>query len=168
MSGADTTPKSDTLELTCSEAREVIDHQIDTMNDLDDKAMWTLRLIVLVFGLVMTGVSVAVRADVSDLGRFVNPLTQAGFFCLTVSAGLSVIVYSSGTLTVGPGPADINQLLQRGYERPNWRRRLLEGYQKWMRTNQTNIRRDATLLAVCQAFLVVGMVTFFYGVVSRL
>lgn len=168
MSGVDALPGTETLEFTCSEAREVTDHQIATMNDLDDKAMWTLRLIVLVLGLVMTGLSVAIRADLPMLGRFVNQFTGAGFFFLVVSATLSVVVYSSGKLTAGPGPDDIELLLHEGYERPEWQRLVLTGYRDWMRTNQTSIRRDATVLALCQTFLVVGMVSFFLGVVTYL
>lgn len=166
MSGIDTTPRSDTLELTCSEAREVIDHQIDTMNDLDDKAMWTLRLIVLFLGVFMTGLSVAVRAN-ADLARFMNPMTITGFVSLGVSAVLSVIVYSSGTLTAGPGPGAIEKLLHQNYGEP-WRYRLLTGYRNWMEKNEASIRRDATVLAFCQAYLVAGILIFFFGVVINL
>ena len=45
-------------EVTYQEARTVIDHQIDTLSDIDDKALRTVRLIVVLVGVLATAIEV--------------------------------------------------------------------------------------------------------------
>lgn len=67
------------LRTAHTEARTVLDHQIELLNDSDDKAMRTVRITLLIIGLI---VSIASVVDVSGL------LPDITVFGLNVIAGL--------------------------------------------------------------------------------
>lgn len=159
-------PDPETLEFLCGEAREVVDNQIDTLSDLDDKAMWTLRMIVLVFGLLLTALSLAVRADVDRLGRFVNLFTTTGVVALLGGLLASVVAYSHTQFKAGPSSRDIRALLYRNVDGGRYRESLLLGYRDWIRHNRDSIERDSTLLFVCQVLLIVGIAFLAVGILT--
>lgn len=159
-------PDPDTLEFLCGEAREVLDSQIDTLSDIDDKAMWTLRMIVLVFGLLLTALSLAVRTEVNSLGRFANPFTVLGIGALIGGLLSSVIAYSHTRFKPGPSSRDIKNLLERELDESRYRASVLRSYQLWILHNRSSIERDSTLLFLCQMFLIVGITSLAVGIIA--
>lgn len=161
-------PDPDTLEFLCGEAREVVDNQVDTLSDIDDKAMWTLRIIVLVFGLLLTALTIAVRAEVDTLARFVNPFTVFGTGALVLGLLTSVVAYSHTRFKPGPSSRDIKELLERDLDRGRYRESVLRSYQHWILHNRHSIERDSTLLFLCQMLLVVGIASLAAGIIANI
>lgn len=161
-------PDHGSLRYTCEEARQVVNHQIATLSDIDDKAMWTLRLIVLIFGLLLTATSLAIRADVSNVSRFQNTFTVVGVGALSGSLLFSIVAYTDTKFKAGPSADDINELLIRNYGSIDWRIEMLDAYRQWIEKNNTAIRRDAWLLIGCQLLLLVGIASLMYGIVGYL
>lgn len=158
----------DSLRVTSEEARQVVDHQITTLSDIDDKAMWTLRLIVFLFGLLLTATSLAIRAEVNDLSRFRNVFTNSGVMFLTGSLLFAIVAYTDSRFKAGPSARDIDQLLFYRYGLQSWRVELLKAYRKWINENNSSIRRDALLLTMCQVLLLGGIGSIMYGIVTNL
>lgn len=163
---SDDVPDPDTTEFLCGEAREVVDTQIDTLGDLDDKAMWTLRMIVLVFGLLLTAASLAVRAGV-ELDQYVNPFTATGVAALLGGLLASVGAYSHTQFKAGPSSRDIRTLLSRDVAEDGYRESVLLGYRDWISHNRDSIERDSTLLFVCQLLLIVGIALLAAGILTN-
>ena len=49
--------------VTYQEARTVIDHQIDTLSDIDDKALRTVRLTIVLVGVLATAIELNVNPE---------------------------------------------------------------------------------------------------------
>ena len=55
------------LRLTQKETRAVLDHQIQTFNDIDDKAARTSPLDAILLGLILTAASFLAQSDTFDV-----------------------------------------------------------------------------------------------------
>lgn len=161
-------PDPDTLEFLCGEAREVVDSQIGVLSDLDDKAMWTLRMSVLVFGLLLTALSLAVRAEVGDLERFVNLFTVLGVGALLNGMLFSVVAYTHTEFKPGPSGRDVRNLLEQDLEVGRYRESVLRSYEHWIRHNRHSIERDSTLLFLCQVLFIGGITLLATGIIANL
>lgn len=55
------------LRSACEESRLVLDHQLDVLGEIDDKAIWSVRTAVIVLGLVISAVSFADGSSIRTL-----------------------------------------------------------------------------------------------------
>lgn len=165
-----------TLRTAYDDGRAVLDHQLDTAGDIDDKAAHTLRILLLIFGLIATGISVAVRGAIESspetqahvMVAFLNVLTVLGVVGLFASMGFAIWAYSNTEMISGMrGERTWTHLRDRPTERKlllSW----LERYRYWTLSNELSISRDATILFVCHLLLYVSIMLFVVGVVSGL
>lgn len=146
-----------TLRSACGESRAVLDHEIDILNDIDDKAVWTVRTAVLVVGLVVSAASITGNRGLS----LPTPVK--------VSAGLGVSVLLgamvSGVMTYAisaPEPGISAQyraaVLDGTIPEAQWRRELLDGYDRWIAQMQDVNEKNGYYLFVTQTLLLLGVV----------
>ncbi|QZP36300.1 hypothetical protein [Halobaculum magnesiiphilum] len=153
----------ETLRLLHTDARSVLDHQLAILGDIDDKAARTVRLTVLVLAAVISAPSVIDNPD-----QYVNQYTVWGGLSLVLSVVLGVITYSSSSPELGPGPSDIERVLDRRFIELEWLVIVLDNYEDWIdRTGRVN-RVNGWLLALTQAALAVGLGLFVIGVAQTL
>lgn len=163
-----------TLRAAYSDGRAVLDHQLETASEIDDKAAHTLRILLLIFGLIATGVSVAVRGAIESTPEtqvrvtiaFLNVITVIGVVGLLSSMAFAIWAYSNTEMISGMKGERTWTLLR---DRPTEQQLLLswlEKYRYWTLLNEFSIARDATILFVCHLLLYVGIVLFVLGVVS--
>jgi hypothetical protein len=139
-------------EVAYDEARSVIDAQNNTMVDIDDKAMRTVRLNTILLGLLVTGVQLA-----SNMFHLL--LLKAAFTFLVMSTVSGVITYNESNLYVGPSGEYIENLSTDDYPDPPWYEDVLETMAGMVAENYDDIRRNSHWLTATQASLVLGVIS---------
>lgn len=164
-------PGRDVLAVSRVEARETIDHQLATIDDIDSKAIRILRVNALLAGLVLTGASVVVRSGVgASEADVLNSYLVSGVGFLLLSTALAAVTYTSSDVRPGLAATDLRTILEEEYPDEQVWRGLLESYADWIEFNyETNVRNaplvSATiaLLVWALGFVAVGVVAAFRG-----
>ncbi|MFC4247664.1 hypothetical protein ACFOZ7_11900 [Natribaculum luteum] len=138
-------------EIAYTEARAVIDSQNNTMTDIDDKAMRTVRLNTVLLGLLVTGLQFA-----PDM--FYTTVLQAAFALLILSTLCGVITYNESNLYVGPRGEYIEVLAEDDFSDSPWEEDLLQTMAGMIAENYDDIRWNSRLLTATQATLVLGII----------
>lgn len=141
-------------EITYQEARSVLEAQQTIISDLDDKAMRTVRMTVLLVGIVVS---------VVELGDITISRTPAyiGGISLLLSVLSGMITYSESDLYLGVGSEYLLQLKNESFEDDedvSWEDHLLVQYSGWIEENARDIRWNGVLLQVTQILLAIGLV----------
>lgn len=153
------------LRITRVEARGALDHQIDALEDIDDKAAQTLRLNVLLFGVVLTLASMLASNDATPtIGRMANGLVVIGVVVSAVSMATSTWVYTSTSYSAGTGPSDLRAFLSKKPSKDEWLTTLLYSYAAWMERNARLNRRDGLVQFVSHVCLFLSIVYYVVGV----
>lgn len=141
------------------ETRAVLESQIETLDDIDDKAARTVRITALLVGAVFGAVSFG---DASSL--VVNQYTWWGGVSLVVTVVLGMTTYSQSSPYVGPKPDDLRRLSRATDSSEQLVERLLsDGYQGWVEYNGSLNRIDSYFLALTQWALATSLVLFGAG-----
>ncbi len=156
--GGATAPDIPTLEVATTEAQRTLETQLQTLTDIDGKAISLLQFTTGLLGLVVSALSLA-GSDV--LPGAANPYFGAGVGALvaaTVSAGV--------TYTASPRIAGIDA---RGLDRATdaseraFRVALVRSYADWVRFNATANARAAFRITVSVLLVVVGALCLALG-----
>lgn len=155
------------LRATQEEARTVLDHQIQTFEDLDDKAAKTSRLNALLLGLLLTAGSFVSEAEPFDTTPYFNTLTGIGVLLLVASFVFSIATYTTTDVQTGVGSSDIRRLIERRYSEREWLVVVLRSEATWMDENERKREWNTTLLTTSHAALLLGVacVAFGFGIV---
>lgn len=121
----------ETLEKTCEEARTALDHQIDLLRDMDDKAMRSVRITLLTLGIFLSA-----SAFPGSL-RFFNLITISGVGSLVISILFGLITYSASEPSFGIGKSYAEEIRTTAYtEEEGWKcslRGTRNGVERWTR-----------------------------------
>jgi len=147
------------LRTTHEEARNVLDHQIDILNDIDSKATKTVRITAIILGLIVSAPSV-----IENPNGFVNPFTKWGVVGLVLSITLGMFTYSTSSPDLGPSPNDISRLLDNKYREDEWLVILLDSYEDWIDRTQRVNRFNGVFLALTQLSLITSLALLAWGV----
>lgn len=109
---------NDRRQITYEEARTVINAQNDTMTDIDNKAMRTVRLTIVIIGLLISAVQFAP-------GTFDERLMGYGVGILATSGIVGIITYNESNLFVGPDGEYVEQLATNDFDDGEWDHDLL-------------------------------------------
>jgi hypothetical protein len=146
------------LETTYENARSVLEAQRETVSDIDEKAMRTVRLTVLLGG----GFASAYGITGISLDGFWALL---GSTFLVASLVSGVLTYEETSLYLGPDEAYLGQLVSDDFREVPWHRDLIETYAAWIGENRTQVRSNARYLFVTQSFLACGVVALSLAIV---
>lgn len=138
-------------EVTYQEARTVIDHQIDTLSDIDDKALRTVRLTVVLVGVLATAIELNVVQNLDDT------LLVVGGGMLFLSMLIGMTTYGESNLYLGPNKSYINTLAASDFDDETWDEDLLTTMGEWIEDNYDEISWNARLLTYTQAALLMGL-----------
>lgn len=154
----------ESLRLAHREARTVLDHQIQTFADIDDKAAKTFRLDVILIGLLLTAGTFLTRADSLSVDPYINLLTVVSVFSLIASFVIAILTCSITGIETGVGPADVDRLIEHRYTETEWLILLLLGHAGWIAANERQNRAGARYLMMSHGALIVGVLCAFLGV----
>lgn len=149
---------------TQDEARAVLDHQIETFRNVDDKAARTFRLDAILLGLVLTAVSFATRADNVQIEPFVNWESITGIALIIISFIFAVITYTTTNIQTGIGSSDIRRFVDGNYTEEEWLSLLLRSEAAWMEWNEKMQTENGTYLTISHASLILGVVGIAAGI----
>lgn len=152
------------LQTTQSEVRDVLDHQIQTFNDVDNKAARTFRLNAILLGLLVTAASFVAQADIVNFGSVINEWTLGGVVLLTLSFIFAVLTYTKSNIETGVGPNDIERLIVEQYSEKEWLILLLRSEAEWMRKNDRRQTINGILLSISHGALILGIIALFVGI----
>ena len=138
-------------EVTYQEARTVIDHQIATLSDIDDKALRTVRLTVVLIGALATAIELDVVQNLNDT------LLIDGGGMLFLSMLIGMMTYGESDLYLGPNKSYINTLADNDFDDETWDEDLLTTMGEWIEDNYNEISWNARLLTYTQAALLMGL-----------
>lgn len=146
------------LEVAYFEARAVLDAQRETLADIDEKALGTVRITVLIFG-------AAVSVGNLEPGAL-NPLsaTVGGGFLL-LSVGFGVLTYNESDIYLGVGDEYVSRLATGDFDDVCWECDLARTYGGFVSASADEIDANARLLLAEQLSLVVGLLWLSVAVV---
>lgn len=146
-------------ELLHDEARTVLEHQLETLDDIDDKAARTVRITALLVGAVFGAISFG---DASSL--IVNQFTWWGSASLLLAVALGMTTYSQSSPYFGPKPSDWTTVLEESDSvRGDVRLLVDEGYRGWINANSKINRLDSYFLLLTQWSIATSLILFGTG-----
>jgi hypothetical protein len=148
-------------EVIHREARTAIEAQQATLDDIDDKAMRTVRITVLILGVFASAIRLA-ALNVEDVN---NLAAAAGGISLVLSVVAGVFTYTQSSLAVAPDREYIDQLSAGRFTDETWDENLIETLGEWIEENTAIISFNATTLLVTQILFVLGVVLVLASVV---
>lgn len=158
------------LKSAAEDTREYLNLQNQAMNQMESDARATIRLTLLIFGLLLTAGSVffsspaEVDRQFARLKPFINEAFIAGFFA-TVGSTLTAFSASVTSKKIGGLSGDsIREILEGDLSELEFRERLLKGHRNWMRQNFVQNRRDANFLRLSNIFLASGLIYFLLAI----
>lgn len=164
MNGSPRRHDVEALRRTADEARSVLDHQIRTFNDVDNKAAGTFRIEAILLGLLLTAASFATRSDTITLSDHVNEFSIVGVILLELSFVLAITVYTTTKVQTGLGPSSIQRLIDTKYDEREWLILLLRSSKEWMQFNQRQQTINGGLLTLSHVALILAIVSITIGV----
>lgn len=141
----------DRQEIVYLESRAVIDAQNETMSDIDEKAMRTVRLNTIILGIALTGFQLAPKTF-REIGL------RVAFGFLVVSTILGMITYNESNLYVGPRGDFIEDLAISTAGVCTWHEDVLVTMAGMIAENYDTIRRNEHWLTATQATLCLGII----------
>lgn len=148
----------ETPQVQREEAKDVLEQQNEKLRDIDDKALRTVRITVLLLGALLSTLKL-LGGEASPI----NTYTVFGSWLLVLSVVSGVLTYSVSGPYFGPGAKYIDRVLGRSPSRDDWEATLLRGYADWMEEMKELNGANARLLLLTQALLVAGVVLVTYG-----
>lgn len=139
------------LKTTHAEAREVLNHQLDDISDIDNKAMYTVRVIVVFLGIVVAAFQIGGT-------NIFNPyLMWPGFLALAISMSVGIITYSASTLRLGPNREYLRGLADGDVDANRWDIDLIYRMGDWVSDNHDDLQTNRDLLTITQSTLILGV-----------
>lgn len=156
-------PSEEAKQTVREEARHVISEQLQTLRDIDQKAMATARIIGLVLGLIASAASLA-----DQPGDAVNRITIVGGVFLLASLCASVLTYSVDMPSYGLGPGYFDSKFGEFGTDEEVSEDLLDRYADWIDDNSEAISTNGTYLIVAQSLFLAGLLLIAVGAYSIL
>ena len=126
-------------------------YQIDTLSDIDDKALRTVRLTVVLVGVLATAIELDVVQNLNDT------LLIVGGGILFLSMLIGMMTYGESDLYLGPNRSYINTLADNDFDDKTWDEDLLTTMGEGIEDNYNEISWNARLLTYTQAALLTGL-----------
>lgn len=162
--GTSDEPDIEALRAAREEARETLDGQLSTLDDIDAKALSVFRLNVTLVGVLLSALSVAAASDVAATAALVDPVVGTGVALFVLSAATAGLTYTTAGRQVGAGPAGLEDAPDRS-ERAFlvW---LVDSYADWIRYNERTNVRKALLATLSVLGTVAGVLVFGVGILA--
>lgn len=149
---------TEALENAVEESRREYDKKVETMEEIDDKAMRSVRTAVILLGLVVSAVSVAGPGAVGEVAVLPVLVGALGVVALTVSIIYGIGTYSATQYPTGIGPMHRNDVITGGYSHDEWFLSMLDEYDDWSMEIADEVSKNLGYLEVVQFSLSVGVI----------
>lgn len=145
------------LHLTREESRAVLDRKLKALDEINTKAMHTVRTAVVLLGLVISTLALLRRSDPTGFTGAPAIVAGSGTLCLLLAIGTGLVTYSIAGVPDGVSQSYRDEVREGGYDEVNWLLVLLGGYDQWVDgANEAKKRKERHLLWT-QLLLAVGL-----------
>ncbi|WP_128477328.1 hypothetical protein [Halorussus pelagicus] len=158
-------PSIAVLENVTEESEKSLEYQLETLADIDDKAIRVYRANILFLSIVIGVVSIAVKNEPTSVAHLINMNSVAGVLLLLGSLSTGAITYRASDMQAGIGPEEIKQVLRD--EHDEWKSRclVLSKYQQYLDKNDDVLQTNAkwityTTVLTIDAFAYVALGVF--------
>lgn len=156
--------ETETLKRLSDEGRITLNHQIDSLNDIDSKAISVLRVNVVLLGLLLTAASLIADSQQVALQDFANNYTFFGVLALLASSAVAAVTYTASDLEVGIEADRIEDVIDSDLSEREFELAVAQSQIFWIRfNNRTNVI-NAPLITATNILLVVSLVHLALGV----
>ncbi|MBX0324744.1 hypothetical protein EGH21_17095 [Halomicroarcula sp. F13] len=136
--------------ITYEQGQEVLRAQKEDIDDIDDKALRTVRVTALLLGVGATGVRVISISDIN------NYLAVASLSTFLLSLFFGVVVYDESNEVIGPTSNYLGRMSRYEVDEP-WEKDFFHQLEGWIEDNQEIVEKNAYLLRACEIFFVTGL-----------
>jgi len=153
------TSATEALANAVEESRREYDKKVETMEEIDDEAMRSVRTAVILVGLVVSAVSVGGPSAVGEVTVLPIFTGSVGVVALTTANVSGIGVYSVTEYPTGIGSTHRTEVITGGYGTDEWAVILLDNYDEWSRIVTEEVERTARYFEVVQFVLSLGVVS---------
>lgn len=145
------------LYLTREESRAVLDRKLKVLDEINTKAMHTVRTAVVFLGVVVSALALLRGSGRTPFGAVPAFLIGASALCLLVAIGTGIATYSMSGVPDGISRSYRDDVREGGYNEVNWLLVLLGGYDRWIVGVTRTKQRKERLLLRTQLSLAIGL-----------
>lgn len=150
------------LDNLIDESKRTLDHQLNWIQQIDNKAVRILRANILLLGLILTALSLSTRTEILNISQFINLFSIFGLLSLVASSMGAGITYISSSFEAGIGSNDIGDIIDSNYKKSEFERKLARSYSNWIEYNQYVLGFNAVLITVT-IIGVIDSITYLVG-----
>lgn len=154
-----TASATEALENTVEESRREYDKKVETIEEMDGKAMRSVRTAVILVGLVVSAVSVSGPGAVGQLSVLSIIVGGPGVVALVVSIIFGIGVYSTTEYPTGIDSDHRADVITGGYSREKWLVHLLDEYDEWSDKLADEISENTRHFELVQVSLSLGILS---------
>lgn len=163
--------EDDLLSVSREEAQRTVDNQIESLNDIDTKAIQIFRINIVIISIILTGVSLA--QNMSNTGGlnidvFLNGYNFVGLFCLLFSTAIAGLTYTASDQRIGLSSNDLRDILDNDYTERENLEGIISSYADWIDYNFETSVRNAPLGTLTVLFVVYAITFFSIGIIDAL
>ncbi|WP_159077110.1 hypothetical protein [Halococcoides cellulosivorans] len=157
-----------TLAELRSEARETVNAQINTLDDIDTKASKILRLNIVLIGILVSGLSIIAQfgngPNFPEISNFLNGYVTLGTVSIVLSTAFAAMTYTASEQDIGLSHENLSALLQADLDRSEAETLMLKNYIVRINFNRSTNVRNIPLIQLTILFAVIAVVSFVLGV----
>jgi len=147
------------LKIVRNESREVLSEQIRLLNDLDDKAMRSVRTSVLFIGLVISAIQISNEPPtVSTIGIWPFRLATGGVTFLILSVITGIYTYSDSDPNFGVSNDHRKDVVEGEFTEREWLLFQLDEYDEWTDSMTDINERNVVGLHTTLVSAVIGVI----------
>lgn len=146
------------LTTVLTEAQRTLDAQLETLQDIDDKALQLVQYTTGVLALVVSALSFVG----STTGVALNPYLGGGVLLMVAGTAVAGVTYTASTRIAGIGPDDL-ELSVTAPSEATLKRVLVESYADWVRYNTVTNLRAAVFITTAVLLVVAGTIGLALG-----
>jgi hypothetical protein len=148
---------ADALRRQHREARAVLDHQVRKLSELDETALRTARIAVVVLAVVVSATRLSGDAAATSAG------VEAGTAGLVATFCMGVFTHGVASADLGPTPAHISEVRSGEYDEREWIDVLLSEYETWIGEMTRVVYWNGLLLQATQLLLACSVLAVLFG-----
>lgn len=152
------TSATEALENAIEESRREYDKKVETMEEIDDKAMRSVRTAVILVGLVVSALSMSGPSTVGEMSVLSILVGSFGVGALAISIVYGIGVYSATEYPTGIGSTHRTDVITGGYSYDEWSVNMLDEYGEWSSKLTEEISKNLHHLELVQFLLSFGVI----------
>ena len=149
------------LETARQEGRESLTQTISSIDRIDETAMVTLRIDLVIIGLALTAVS-----SFPSTLQFTNALSTVGFACLSGSALMAIVTTMGSDYPTGVSEDYLQEVQHASWTTREWNEWMVREYSRWLADANEMENGDAQALFITQLLLVIGLILLIAGILA--